>query len=154
MLASRPHFRVYASEQSPGTPTHGDANDVKILVIDIGGSHVKVLMSGQRTPTKLDSGPDLTPRQMMKAVLKATEDWDYDAVTIGYPGPIVKNHPAKDPINLGKGWVRFDYKKAFKCPVRMYRRCDREFVHRRIRARSQGGAHLDRSNASRAPGES
>jgi predicted NBD/HSP70 family sugar kinase len=92
---------------------------VRILVIDIGGSHVKVLASGQRTPTKLPSGPKLSPKQMVKAVLDATADWQYDAVTIGYPGPVVKNRPAKEPVNLGRGWVKFDYRKAFGRPVRM-----------------------------------
>ena len=92
---------------------------MKILVIDIGGSHVKVLASGQRTPTKLPSGPDLTPRKMVKLVLDATEGWNVDAISIGYPGPVERNRPVKDPVNLGRGWVRFDYKKAFGRPVRM-----------------------------------
>jgi predicted NBD/HSP70 family sugar kinase len=92
---------------------------VRVLVIDIGGSHVKVLASGQRTPTKLPSGPNLTPARMVKEVLQATAGWDYDAVTIGYPGPVAKNRPAKEPVNLGRGWVRYDYRKAFRRPVRM-----------------------------------
>ncbi len=92
---------------------------MKILVIDIGGSHVKVLASGQRTPTKLPSGPNLTPARMVKEVLAATAGWKYDAVTLGYPGPVAKDRPAKEPVNLGRGWVRFDYRKAFRKPVRM-----------------------------------
>ena len=92
---------------------------VKILVLDIGGSHVKVLMSGKRTPLKLPSGPKLTARAMAKAVIAATADWDYDAVSIGFPGPVRDNKPIKEPINLGTGWVRFDYRKAFKKPVKM-----------------------------------
>jgi predicted NBD/HSP70 family sugar kinase len=92
---------------------------MRVLVIDIGGSHVKLLATGQRTPTKLPSGPRLTPRQMVKEVLDATEGWSYDAVSIGYPGPVNRNKPVTDPINLGRGWVRFDYRKAFGCPVRM-----------------------------------
>ena len=92
---------------------------MRILVIDIGGSHVKLLATGQRTPTKLPSGPHLTPRKMVKEVLEATEGWDYDGVTIGYPGPVEKDRPTKEPVNLGKGWVRFDYRKAFRKPVRM-----------------------------------
>jgi polyphosphate glucokinase len=92
---------------------------VKILVIDVGGSHVKLLASGRRTPIKVPSGPKLTPRQMVDEVLEATADWSYDAVTIGYPGPIIKGKPGKEPVNLGRGWTRFDYKRAFGCPVRM-----------------------------------
>jgi polyphosphate glucokinase len=92
---------------------------VKILVIDVGGSHVKLLATGRRTPIKVPSGPKLTPRQMVDEVLEATADWSYDAVTIGYPGPIIKGKPGKEPVNLGRGWTRFDYKRAFGCPVRM-----------------------------------
>jgi polyphosphate glucokinase len=92
---------------------------VKILVIDIGGSHVKLLASGQRTPVKVPSGPDLTPRQMVDEVREATEGWDYDAISIGYPGPVTRNRPAKEPVNLGTGWMRFNFERAFGKPVRM-----------------------------------
>jgi predicted NBD/HSP70 family sugar kinase len=92
---------------------------VKILVIDIGGTNIKLLASGQRTPVKVPSGPHLTPRQMVDEVLEATEGWSFDAVSIGYPGPVARNKPAKDPVNLGDGWTRFNYERAFGCPVRM-----------------------------------
>ena len=92
---------------------------VKILVIDIGGSHVKLLATNRRTPLKLPSGPNLTPKAMVAAVLEATADWKYDVVSIGYPGPVAKNRPTAEPINLGNGWVRFDYERAFQLPVRM-----------------------------------
>jgi polyphosphate glucokinase len=92
---------------------------VKILVIDIGGSHVKLLATNRRTPLKLPSGPGLTPKAMVTAVLEATADWSYDMVSIGYPGPVASNQPTAEPVNLGKGWVRFDFKRAFKLPVRM-----------------------------------
>jgi polyphosphate glucokinase len=92
---------------------------VKILVIDIGGSHVKLLASGQRTPVKVPSGPKLTPRQMVDEVLEATEGWNFDAVSIGYPGPVARNKPTKEPVNLGEGWTRFNFERAFGCPVRM-----------------------------------
>ena len=92
---------------------------VKILVIDIGGSHVKLLATGRRTPVKVPSGPDLTPHQMVDEVLEATADWDYDVVSIGYPGPVSHNKPTKEPINLGTGWMRFDFDRAFGKPVRM-----------------------------------
>ena len=93
--------------------------DVKILVIDIGGSHVKLLATGRRVPVKVPSGPTLTPARMVEEVLEATEGWSYDAVSIGYPGPVARNKPAKEPVNLGDGWVRFNYQRAFGKPVRI-----------------------------------
>ena len=92
---------------------------MKILVIDIGGTNIKLLASGQRTPVKVPSGPKLTPRQMADEVLEATEGWDFDAVSIGYPGPVSRNKPKQEPVNLGKGWTRFNYERAFGRPVRM-----------------------------------
>jgi polyphosphate glucokinase len=92
---------------------------VKILVIDIGGSHVKLLATGRRRPIKVPSGPGLTPRQMVDEVREATAGWDYDAISIGYPGPVTRNRPAKEPVNLGTGWKRFDFERAFGKPVRM-----------------------------------
>lgn len=92
---------------------------MKILVIDVGGTHVKLLSTGRRVPLKLPSGPDLTPDAMISAVLEATHEWSYDAVTIGYPGPVAKDRPAREPANLGPGWVDFDYAKALKVPVKM-----------------------------------
>jgi polyphosphate glucokinase len=92
---------------------------VKILVIDIGGTDIKLLASGKRTPVKVPSGPHLTPRQMVYEVLEATNDWSFDAVSIGYPGPVARNKPTKEPVNLGKGWTKFNYERAFGRPVRM-----------------------------------
>ena len=92
---------------------------MKILVIDVGGTHVKLLATGRRVPLKLPSGPDLTPGAMVSAVLEATAEWAYDAVTIGYPGPVVRDRPAREPVNLGPGWVDFDYAKALEVPVKM-----------------------------------
>jgi polyphosphate glucokinase len=92
---------------------------VKILVIDIGGTNIKLLASGKRTPVKVPSGPHLTPRQMVYEVLEATNDWSFDAVSIGYPGPVARNKPTKEPVNLGKGWTKFNYERAFGRPVRM-----------------------------------
>ena len=92
---------------------------MKILVIDIGGTNIKLLASGQRTPVKVPSGPELTPRQMVDEVLEATEGWDFDAVSIGYPGPVSRNKPKQEPVNLGRGWTRFNYERAFGRPVRM-----------------------------------
>ncbi len=91
----------------------------KVLVIDVGGTHVKVLATGQRVARKIDSGPTMTARKMVREVKKGTADWPYDAVSIGYPGPVLHGRPAAEPHNLGGGWVRFDYRKAFGKPVRI-----------------------------------
>ncbi|MEP6619649.1 MAG: ROK family protein [bacterium] len=90
---------------------------MKVLVVDVGGTHVKLLVSGRRVPIKLASGPELTPRDMVRAVLEATADWTYDVVSIGYPGPVKNDKPVQEPANLGKGWVGFNYAKAFKRPI-------------------------------------
>jgi polyphosphate glucokinase len=92
---------------------------MKVLVIDIGGNSVKALVSGQTEPRKFPSGPTMNPRQMVSGVLKLTEDWKYEVVSIGYPGRVQNNQPVSEPVNLGHGWIRFDYGKAFGIPVRM-----------------------------------
>jgi hypothetical protein len=92
---------------------------VKILVVDVGGNNVKLLASGQKTPRKIPSGPHLTPGRMVASIKKAVAGWTYDAVTIGYPGPVKKGRIAEEPVNLGRGWVRFDFRKAFRRPVRL-----------------------------------
>ncbi len=84
-----------------------------VLVIDIGGSHVKLRMTGQRAMTRLPSGPTLRPAAMVRAVKAATDGWDYDAITIGFPGPVAKNVPVGEPRNLGPGWVGFSFTGAF-----------------------------------------
>ena len=92
---------------------------MKILVIDIGGNSVKVLITGETEPRKFPSGPTLTPRQMVSTILKLTDDWHCDAVSIGYPGRVRDNQIVAEPVNLGKGWVHFDFAKAFGCPVKV-----------------------------------
>ncbi len=92
---------------------------MSILVVDIGGTHVKVLVSGQAEPRRMDSGPTLTPAQMARGVRALAKGWKFDRVSIGYPGVVVRNRPTTEPHNLGEGWVGFDYEKAFGCPVRM-----------------------------------
>ena len=91
---------------------------MNVLVIDIGGTHVKVASTDNRVPLKIVSGPSLTAEQMTQQVLEVTQGWQYDAITIGFPGPVVKDHPGAEPHNLGKGWVDFDFQKAFPKPVR------------------------------------
>jgi polyphosphate glucokinase len=92
---------------------------MKVLVIDVGGTNVKVSMGGDQDPLKIPSGPELTAALMAEAVKGATAGWSYDAVSIGYPGPVVNGRPAVEPKNLGAGWVRFDYDTAFGKPVRV-----------------------------------
>lgn len=92
---------------------------MKVLVIDVGGTHVKVYATGRVEPVRIDSGPKMTPRKMVAAVKKETAGWKYDAISIGYPGPVVHGRPLRDPFNLGKGWVGFDFHKALGCPVKM-----------------------------------
>ncbi len=92
---------------------------MKVLVIDVGGSHVKVLATGQTEERKFESGPTMTPAQMVDGVKKLTEGWSYDVVTIGYPGVVVRDQPATEPHNLASGWVDFDYPGAFGCPVKI-----------------------------------
>jgi len=91
----------------------------KVLVIDIGGTHVKVLASGHRERRRCPSGPGLTPRRMVADVKKMVEDWDYDVVSIGFPGRVARNKPISEPWNLGRGWTKFDFRSAFKRPVRI-----------------------------------
>src|ERR1043165_8902060 len=90
-----------------------------VLVIDIGGTHVKILASGEKAPRKFDSGPTLAPQQMVSGVKKLAAAWKYDRVSIGYPGPVLDGRPVSEPHNLAPGWVGFDFKSAFKCPVKL-----------------------------------
>jgi polyphosphate glucokinase len=90
-----------------------------VLVIDVGGTHVKVLATGHRQPVRIDSGPHMTPGVMVKDVTTAVAHWTYDVISIGFPGPVKNGRPAREPWNLGKGWVGFDFRKAFKRPVRI-----------------------------------
>jgi polyphosphate glucokinase len=92
---------------------------MKVLVIDIGGTHVKLLATGEDKPRKFVSGPHLTPRRLVTEVRKLVSDWEYAAVSIGYPGPVLRNQPVLEPWNLGKGWVGFNFKAAFKRPVKV-----------------------------------
>src|SRR5882672_7939445 len=89
------------------------------LVIDIGGTHVKILATGQDTPRQFDSGPTLTPKRMVSQVRKLASDWKYHAVSVGYPGPVLRGRPVLEPPNLGPGWVGFNLETAFKVPVKL-----------------------------------
>ena len=92
---------------------------VNVLVVDVGGTHVKVLATGHKVHREFDSGPTLTPKQMVAGVKKLVADWKYEAISIGYPGPVLRDRPVSEPWNLGKGWAGFDFEAAFKCPVKV-----------------------------------
>ena len=92
---------------------------MKILVLDVGGSNVKIQATGNLRRLKFPSGPEMTPARMVTAVKKLVAEWDYEAVSIGYPGPVVDNRIVREPHNLPPGWVGFDFKKAFGCPVKI-----------------------------------
>ena len=92
---------------------------MKVLAIDVGGTHVKLLLSGRRVPVKIPSGPRMTPRRMVSAVKRLTDGWRHDVVSIGYPGPVLHGRAVAEPHNLGPGWVGFDFKTALGRPVRM-----------------------------------
>jgi polyphosphate glucokinase len=91
----------------------------KVLVIDVGGTHVKLLMTGQKKPTMIDSGPDMTASKAARLVKLATRGWKFDCVSMGYPGPVINGHPLREPHNLGGGWMGFDFRKALGCPVKI-----------------------------------
>jgi polyphosphate glucokinase len=91
----------------------------RILVVDVGGTHVKLLVTGQKEPIEILSGPTLTAKAMVQKVKAALKDRPYDVVSLGYPGPVVHEHPLREPYNLGRGWVRFDFRKAFGRPVKI-----------------------------------
>jgi predicted NBD/HSP70 family sugar kinase len=91
----------------------------RVLVIDVGGTNVKVLATGQKTRRKIPSGSAMTARRMVRDVRLAARDWEYDRVSIGYPGPVIGGRPVREPFNLGGGWMGFDFPKAFGCPVKV-----------------------------------
>jgi polyphosphate glucokinase len=92
---------------------------MRILVIDVGGTNVKVGTANRRQLLKIPSGPTMTAAHMAAAVRTAVAGWKYDAVSIGYPGPVTRGQPALEPHNLSGGWVRFNYEKAFGAPVKI-----------------------------------
>ena len=92
---------------------------MNVLVVDVGGTHVKILVTGQRQSREFPSGPTLSAKQMVAGVKKLAKDWKYDAVSIGYPGPVINNRPLAEPYNLGRGWMGCDFKSAFKRPVKL-----------------------------------
>jgi polyphosphate glucokinase len=92
---------------------------MNVLVVDVGGTHVKILATGQNESREFPSGPTLTPKQLVAGVKKLAADWKHDAISIGYPGMVVGNRPLAEPHNLGSGWMKFDFEAAFKRPVKV-----------------------------------
>jgi polyphosphate glucokinase len=92
---------------------------MNILVVDVGGTNVKILATGQTEVRKFPSGPEMTAEAMVSGVKELAKGWKYDVVSIGYPGPVLRGRPILDPHNLGSGWVGFDFGKAFGCPVKL-----------------------------------
>ncbi len=92
---------------------------MKILAVDVGGTHVKILATGQKQKREIASGPKMTARQMVSDVKKLAKDWAYDVVSIGFPGPVLHGRPVAEPHNLGPGWKGFDFASAFGLPVRV-----------------------------------
>ena len=92
---------------------------MNVLSVDVGGTHVKILATGEKERREFVSGPELTPRAMVDGVKELAAGWNYDAVSIGYPGPVLHGAPVAEPRNLGRGWVGFDYELAFGKPVKL-----------------------------------
>jgi polyphosphate glucokinase len=92
---------------------------MKILVVDVGGTHVKILATGEKQKREIVSGPGMTARQMVSRVKKIAQGWAYDAVSVGFPGPVLHDRPIAEPRNLGPGWMGFDFASAFGLPVRV-----------------------------------
>jgi predicted NBD/HSP70 family sugar kinase len=90
-----------------------------VLVVDVGGSHVKLLASNETDRRRFDSGPDLGPERMAQGVLEAADGWRWDVVSLGIPTPVRGGKVIAEPINLGEGWVGFDYDAAFGKPTKV-----------------------------------
>jgi polyphosphate glucokinase len=91
----------------------------KVLVIDVGGTNIKLLATGQKDSRKIASGPSMTASKMVREVRNSTKDWIFNCVSLGYPGPVINGHPLREPHNLGGGWMNFDFRGAFGCPVKV-----------------------------------
>ncbi|MEZ5543042.1 MAG: ROK family protein [Pseudomonadota bacterium] len=92
---------------------------MNVLVVDIGGLSVKLALTGTNAPRSFPTPPHMSPQQLLQGITATCADWRFDRVAIGFPGPVRDNRPQREPVNLGTGWVEFDYPAAFGCPVRM-----------------------------------
>lgn len=107
------------SNSSSLNASGANQNHHHVLAIDVGGTNVKLLATGQKTVRKIPSGANLTAADMAEQVKAAVKDWRYEAISIGYPGPVVQGRPINEPFNLAPGWVKFDYHRAFGKPVKI-----------------------------------
>jgi polyphosphate glucokinase len=94
-------------------------SELSVLAVDVGGSHVKALLSGESERRRFDSGPKLTAKEMVDGVLRIAEGWSFDHASVGIPTPVRGNKPIAEPVNLGEGWVGFDYEAAFGVPTKV-----------------------------------
>jgi len=118
--ATRRQVQADALMRSPIKDMGGRRSSAKsVLVIDVGGTSVKILATGQTEARSFRSGPTLTPKGMVTRVKKLAADWTYDVVSIGYPGPVLRGRVIAEPYNLGRGWVGFDFARAFGRPVKV-----------------------------------
>jgi polyphosphate glucokinase len=92
---------------------------MNVLAVDVGGTHIKILVTGQTEHREFISGPTMTPQRMVSGIKQVTKDWKYDVVSMGYPGPVMRNRPVADPHNLAPGWMGFHFEKAFGHPLKM-----------------------------------
>jgi polyphosphate glucokinase len=113
------HDRNVVYADASAAPVSSATKDSRVLTVDVGGSHVKLMDSVNRERRQFDSGPELTARQMCEGVLALAADWDYSTVSIGIPAPIRNNRPLTNPPNLGDGWIEFDYAAAFGKPLKI-----------------------------------
>jgi polyphosphate glucokinase len=114
---SRPRGR--ATTAGPRRPRATPSRRPRVLAVDVGGTHVKLLATGRRMRRRFESGPGLTPEQLVAGVKETAKGWGYDVIAIGYPGPVVSGKPLAEPANLGPGWVGFDFESAFGKPVKV-----------------------------------
>src|SRR5262245_22601473 len=96
-----------------------DEHAPSVLAVDVGGSHVKALLSGESERRRFASGPDLTPQRTVEGVLEIADGWAFERVSVGIPTPVRGGKPIAEPINLGEGWVGFDFDAAFGCPTKV-----------------------------------
>jgi polyphosphate glucokinase len=113
--------KTYAAETMGATMRKSGqtVNTKRVLVIDVGGTHIKMLATGQKEVRKIPSGPTMTAGKMVRVVKEGVKDWKFNCVSLGYPGPIINGHPLREPHNLGGGWMKFDFSKAFGRPVKI-----------------------------------
>ena len=118
-MTSKPRARKRKTARRPRTAVAGKPPSRNVLVIDVGGTSVKILATGQTEHRSFPSGPTMTPRRMVSEVKKLAAGWMHDLVSIGYPGPVLRGRPVSEPHNLGSGWVGFDFATAFGRPVQV-----------------------------------